>query len=69
VILTTIEGTLAALRAAANLARGLRAEIALLVAEVVYMRYPVEHPPVGSSFFERLGTALAAEIGSRGRCG
>jgi hypothetical protein len=62
VILTTIEGTMAALRAAANLARGLRAEIVLVVAEVVYFRYPVEHPPVESSFFERLGTALADEL-------
>ena len=61
VILTTIEGPLAALRAAINLARGLRAEI-VLVAEVVYFRYPLEHPPVGSSFFERLGTALVDEL-------
>ena len=62
VILTTIAGTLAALRAATNFARGLRAEIVLLAAEVVYFRYPLEHPPVGSSFFERLGTALVAEL-------
>jgi hypothetical protein len=62
VILTTIAGTLAALRAATKLARGLRAEIVLLVAEVVYFRYPLQHPPVGSSFFERLGTALVAEL-------
>jgi len=62
VILTSISGTLAALRAAQNLARGLQAEISLLVAEVVYFRYPVEHPPVGSSFFERLGAALADEL-------
>ena len=62
VILTTIAGTLAALRAATNLARGLRAEIVLVVAEVVYFRYPLEHPPVGSSFFEKLGTALVAEL-------
>jgi hypothetical protein len=38
VILTTIEGTPAAWRAAANLARGLRAEIVRVVAEVVYFR-------------------------------
>jgi len=38
VILTTVEGTLAALRAAANLAGGLQAEIVRVVAEVVYFR-------------------------------
>ena len=52
VILTTIEWPLAALRAAINLARGLRAEI-VLVAEVVLLPLPVGAPSHGIELFRK----------------
>lgn len=62
VVFTTIAGTVAALESAARLARNLNAEIVLLVAEVIYFRYALEHPPVAPSFFENLCLALVDEL-------
>jgi len=62
VVYTTIAGTLAALEAAAKLARNLNAEIVLVVAEVVYFRYALEHPPISANFLERLCLALMDEL-------
>lgn len=61
VVLTTIEGTLAALNMAARCAKGLCADIALIVTEVVPFRYPVEMAPVRVCFFEALCVALIEE--------
>lgn len=61
VILTSIEGTIAALTAAANLSRNLAAEIVIHVSDVVYFRYPLERPPVYPAFFEKLCLALIEE--------
>ncbi len=62
VVFTTIAGTLAALEAAAMFARNLNAEIVLVVAEVIYFRYPLEHPPVSAGYFEKLCVALVDEL-------
>ena len=62
VVFTTIAGTLAALEAAANFARHLNAEIVLVVAEVIYFRYPLENPPVPADYFEKLCVALVDEL-------
>jgi hypothetical protein len=61
VVFTTIEGTLAALNMAARCAKGLCADIAIVVAEVVPFRFPVEMPPVRVRFFEGLCVALIEE--------
>lgn len=63
VVHTTIEGTLAALNAAAQHARGLCADIAIIVTEVVPFRYPLEAAPVPVGFFEALCLALIEESG------
>jgi hypothetical protein len=63
VVFTSIPGTLAALETAVNLARRLNAEIVLLVAEEIYFRYALEHPPVSPAFFENLCLALVDELG------
>lgn len=61
VVFTTIEGTLAALDMAAKCAKGLCADIAIVVAEVVPFRYPVEAAPVRTGYFETLLLALIEE--------
>lgn len=61
VVLTSIEGTIAALTAAAALSRNLAAEIVIHVFDVVYFRYPLERPPVFPAFFEKLCLALIEE--------
>jgi hypothetical protein len=61
VVLTSIEGTIAALTAAASLSRSLAAEIVIHVSEVVYFRYPLDRPPVVPAFFEKLCVALIEE--------
>jgi hypothetical protein len=58
VVFTTVEGTLAALESAARLAKNLLADIKLVVAEEVYFRYPLDSPPVPTSFLQRLCIAL-----------
>jgi len=62
VVFTTLAGTMAALQTAQRLVRGLNAEIVLIVAEVVYFRYPIDHPPVPARFFERLCLAIVQEL-------
>jgi hypothetical protein len=61
VVFTTIEGTLAALNMAATCAKGLCADIAIVVADVVPFRYPVETAPVRACFFETLCAAMIEE--------
>jgi hypothetical protein len=61
VVFTTIEGTLAALDTAASFARDLRAEIAIVVTEVVSFRHPLDSPPGDWHFFERMCLALIGE--------
>ena len=62
VIYTNIEGTLAALNAAVNLSKGLEAKIVLLVAAELGIYYPLDHPPVAASFFERVSAAILEEL-------
>lgn len=61
VVFTTEEGTLAALRLAAVLARNLSVRITLLVTEVVPFSFPLEEPPVSIEFLERRPLALLSE--------
>jgi hypothetical protein len=69
VIYTSIEGTLAALHTASGCAKGLCADIAIVVAEAVPFRYPVAAPPVRVSFFEKVCQALIEEARlERNRC-
>ena len=53
VVHTTIPTTLTALKTAATLAKGLSAQVRLLVPQVVPFALPLEHPPVPTSFTER----------------
>jgi hypothetical protein len=62
VIYTNIEGTLAALNAAVNLSKGLEAKIVLLVAAELGIYYPLDHPPVAASFFEKVSGAILEEM-------
>lgn len=62
VVYTTIEGTLAALDAAARLSKGLRAKIVLLVAEELAMYYPLDQPPGAASFFEKVCRAIIHDL-------
>ena len=61
VVFTSIEGTIAALAAAAAYANALAAEIVICVPHVVYFRYPLERPPVAPAYFEKLCRALIDE--------
>jgi hypothetical protein len=61
VVFTTIAGTLAALGAAARLAKDLAAEIVMVVTDVVSFRYPLESPPVTADYFERVCRTLIEE--------
>jgi hypothetical protein len=54
-LFTTPEGTLAALRAAGELARNLRLRITLIALKVVSFHHSLDHPPVSVNFLkERL---------------
>lgn len=61
VVFNSIEGTVAALTAAASYAKTLSAEIVIQVPHVVSFRYPLERPPVSPAYFENLCLALIAE--------
>ena len=61
VIYTGVKQTLAALRTAGGLARGLNARIRLIVPQVVPYPAPLEEPPVQKSFAERRFRTLAEE--------
>jgi len=63
VIYTTPEGTVAALRAAGDLATNLQASITLVVAEPVPMHFSLERPHVPVDFLERHNWALISEAG------
>jgi hypothetical protein len=62
VLYTNIEGTLAAVEAAVHLARGLSAELVLLVAEELAPCYPLDHPPAAAGFFARVSCAILDEL-------
>ena len=61
VIFTTTRGTLAALRAAQDLARELDAQTLLLVPQVVPLQFSFSSPPVSIAFTERRAYAMAKE--------
>lgn len=66
VVHTTIEGTIAALRAAAGLAKGLGAEVVLLSAEEVPLQFPLDKLPVPVDLLERRLHKLIYASGIRG---
>lgn len=59
VIFTTYQGTLAALQAAASLARDLDTRIRFLVPQVVPFALPLDRPPVSVAFTKRRCCAMA----------
>jgi hypothetical protein len=61
VLHTTIDGTLASLKRAAELAAGLAANIRLLVLTVVPYPLPIESPQVSLAFNRRRFTTIASE--------
>jgi len=61
VLHTTIEGTLASLKRAAELAAGLAANIRLLVLTVVPYPLPIDSPDVSVAFNRRRFTTIACE--------
>ncbi|MGB6198871.1 MAG: hypothetical protein WBF35_04910 [Candidatus Acidiferrales bacterium] len=60
VVCTTLDGTVAALRAAAALAKHLGAQIALVAPEVVPIRLPLDRPQISVQFLERRYCDLVA---------
>jgi K+-sensing histidine kinase KdpD len=62
VIHTGTKRTLAALRAAGRLARGLNASLHLIVPHIVPYPAPLEQPPVRASFMERRFRTMAEEV-------
>ena len=66
VLYTTREGTLAALKASAVLARDLEVALGLLITEVVPFRLPLDRPRVSVEFLKRRQEALVAEAGLEG---
>ncbi len=63
VVFTNGEGTRAALRAAAALAKNLGWQIVLVVPQVVPFHFPLERPPVSIAFLERRWVAFVKESG------
>jgi hypothetical protein len=63
VLVTTKEGTLAALRAAQDLARNLGVRVALVAVEVVSIHFPLDRPAVSVDFLEQRSLALLRESG------
>jgi hypothetical protein len=66
VVYTTQHGTLAALRAAAALARDLNARLGLIVTEVVPFRLPIDQPRVSVDFLRERQDALVSQAGLAG---
>src|ERR1700683_326901 len=66
VLSTTQEGTLAALKASAVLARDLEATLGFIITEVVPFRLPLDQPRVSVGFLKRRQEALVAEAGLQG---
>jgi hypothetical protein len=63
IIHTTAEGTLAALKAASDLARGLHARIRLVMAHVVPFRLPLETPMISVPFLKAREARLVTQSG------
>lgn len=63
---TTLEGTLAALKASAVLARDLEVALGLIVTEVVPFRLPLDQPRVSVGFLKQRQEALVAQAGLEG---
>jgi hypothetical protein len=63
VLHTTTEGSLQALKAAAELARGVGADIRLLVPQVVPFPLPLDEPQVSVEFAQRRFRTVAADAG------
>lgn len=61
VIFTTPKGTMAALKAAQELAHDLDAQTVLLVPQVVPLQFPISSPPVSIAFTQRRAYALAMD--------
>jgi hypothetical protein len=61
VIFTTAQGTLAALKAAQELAHELNAQTVLRVPQVVPLQFSFSSPPVSIAFIERRAYAMAKE--------
>lgn len=64
---TTPEGTLAALKASAVLARDLDVTLGLILTEVVPFRLPLDQPRVSVDFLKRRQEALVAQAGLENR--
>ena len=65
VVHTTTEGTITALRAAATLAAGLGAELALLATEEVPLQFPLDKLPIPVDLLERRLYDLVCDSGIR----
>jgi hypothetical protein len=65
VVFSTTEGTLAALRTAATLAKDLAARVLLVVPHVVPLQFPVDRPPISVPFLEQRQLALVSASGIR----
>lgn len=65
-IFTTPKGTEAALKKGASLARGLGANLQLLVPEVVPHRLPIDRPPVALEHTREVSLALTSEFAAGG---
>lgn len=61
VVFTSVEGTIAALKSASNLVRGLRAHITLVVPQIVPYALPLESPPTLLDFSQRRLSEIASE--------
>lgn len=66
VVYTTPEGTLAALKASAVLARDLEVTLGLIITEVVPFRLPLDQPRVSIGILKRRQEALVAQAGLEG---
>src|SRR5579863_5143267 len=62
VLHTTVKGTLRALQAAARLAKGLGAQIRLLVLQVVPYPLPVDEPPIPLEFTRNRFRTVASDV-------
>ena len=69
VVHTTTEGTIAALRTAADLAKGLGAEVVLLSAEEVPPQFPLDKLPVPVDLLERRLHNARLRFGDSGKRG
>jgi hypothetical protein len=63
VIFTTQEGTVAALRAAQDLARDLQLQIVLVIPEVVSFHFPLDRPSVSVDVLEQRSLAFISDSG------